>query len=315
MEAITEARYSIAAVSKLTGISCHALRAWERRHGVPCPERTPSGHRRYDERQVRFVRVIADRLERGLPIGSVLEEFRDESGSIEVASAVARIPGPAEHPAAWLVDPLVAGRTEVGAARLAERTEGLEPARISESILVPALTEVGERWFRGECAIHQERCASGFLRQKLDSMIDEAQRANVEPAGLVLVGSTRGERHEGGSLAVCLLLELAGWRTINLGVDLPVSELRAAVARWRPAALGVSFVLSRNINKRFQELSSIRDVPVFVGGRSILNYQGLAQRNGLRPLPGGASGAIATMLDQFGHQPSPPRAQTGRRSG
>ena len=30
-------RYSIAAVSKLTGISCHTLRVWERRYGFPVP--------------------------------------------------------------------------------------------------------------------------------------------------------------------------------------------------------------------------------------------------------------------------------------
>ena len=35
--------YSIAAVSKLTGVSCHALRVWERRYGFPVPQRSPRG--------------------------------------------------------------------------------------------------------------------------------------------------------------------------------------------------------------------------------------------------------------------------------
>src|SRR3954454_12646166 len=34
-----DAVYSIAAVSKLTGASCHALRVWERRYGFPVPHR------------------------------------------------------------------------------------------------------------------------------------------------------------------------------------------------------------------------------------------------------------------------------------
>ena len=45
---------------------------------------------------------------------------------------------------------------------------------------------------------------------------------------------------------------------INLGVDLPVSEYAAAVVDLKPDALALSFVLSRNINKRFEELSQLR---------------------------------------------------------
>src|SRR5262245_673443 len=36
--------YTIAAVSKLTGVSCHTLRVWERRYGFPEPHRSASGH-------------------------------------------------------------------------------------------------------------------------------------------------------------------------------------------------------------------------------------------------------------------------------
>ncbi len=155
---------------------------------------------------------------------------------------------------------------------------------LAATIIGPALTEVGERWFRGECAVNQEHSASGFLLRKLHTLSDGARLQSGRPSLSALVGAVQGDRHEGGVLIVCLLLELAGWRAINLGVDLPVQEFRDAIQRWKPTALGVSFVLSRNVNKRFQELATIRDVPVFVGGRSILNHQRLARRYGLIPL-------------------------------
>jgi methanogenic corrinoid protein MtbC1 len=113
------------------------------------------------------------------------------------------------------------------------------------------------------------------------------------------VGTVQGDRHEGGVLILGLLLELAGWRAVVLGVDLPVREYQRAIELWRPDALGLSFVLSRNINKRFQELEQISGLPVFVGGRSILNYQSLARRHGLLPLPGPASQAISQFFAQF----------------
>ena len=82
----------------------------------------------------------------------------------------------------------------------------------------------------------------------------------------------------------------------NLGVDLPVREYRAAVQDLRPAVLALSFVLSRNIKKRFQELEKITTTPIFVGGRSILNYQSTWWRHhGLVPLPG----PIGKSAEQF----------------
>jgi DNA-binding transcriptional MerR regulator len=60
---------SIGELAQRTGIGVSTLRAWERRHGFPVPQRMPSGHRRYRERDVDALREV--RRERGL--GSTLE--------------------------------------------------------------------------------------------------------------------------------------------------------------------------------------------------------------------------------------------------
>src|SRR3984957_1785228 len=70
------AEYSIAAVSKLTGVSCHALRVWERRYGFPVPERSLSGHRRYGKDQVAVLRQLAKMARSGQSIGELVSEYR-----------------------------------------------------------------------------------------------------------------------------------------------------------------------------------------------------------------------------------------------
>src|SRR5205809_6032993 len=74
--AIPPAEYSIAAVSKLTGASCHALRVWERRYGFPVPIRSASGHRRYSREQVRTLREITRMVQAGRPIGELMADLR-----------------------------------------------------------------------------------------------------------------------------------------------------------------------------------------------------------------------------------------------
>jgi methanogenic corrinoid protein MtbC1 len=293
------ALYSIAAVSKLTGVSCHALRVWERRYGYPVPYRSPSGHRRYGVEQVHLLRRVAERLQAGESIGDVMAELR--AGRLEVPGEEAAPPPGAAGESATsaligrLAEGDLAGADEVYRC-VAERSA---PADLLDRLIEPALIEAGERWFRGDCDVFQEHGASGFLRGKLGELIDDARRTNPHPHHTALVGTVQGDRHEGGVLMLSVLLESAGWRAVPLGVDLPVREYQKAVEAWTPDALALSFVLSRNINKRFQELAKLRGVPIFVGGRSILNYQGLARRYGLIPLPGPASASVPLLLARF----------------
>ncbi len=290
------AEYSIAAVSKLAGVSCHALRVWERRYGFPIPLRSASGHRRYCPEQVGVLRTLAKLARGGRTIGELIGDYlagrldlRDGSGS-EVEE---------EAPSARLVDCLLAGDPAEADALLDRLAQGLSPVELIERVLEPALVDVGERWFRRECDIYQEHYATGTLVGRLDRLIEQARRANGSPRRTVLVGTVLGDRHEGGALMVSLALELAGWRAVPMGVDLPVSEYHKAVRAWRPDALVMSFVLSRNINKRFQELSAISGLPIFVGGRSIVNHQGLARRHGLIPLTGTLASSSALLLSEF----------------
>ena len=190
----------------------------------------------------------------------------------------------------------------------ARLTDGLSPAEILTHVIGPSWIDAGERWFRRECSVYHERIISEFLTRKLEVMIDAARLSNPQPSRTIIAGTVQGDRHSGGILMLSLVLERAGWRVINLGVDIPVREYLAAVNQWRPDALGLSFVLSRNIKKRFQELLQIRGLPIFVGGRSILNYQGLARQHGLIPLPGPIVTKVAQLHIEYeqwvtSHQP------------
>ena len=295
--------YSIAAVSKLTGVSCHALRVWERRYGFPVPERSPSGHRRYANDQVGVLAQLARLARSGQSIGDLIGDYRAgklDPGATEEAKVAEKS---ASSP---VVDRLFQGDMASADALIDRMAEQVSTFELIERVIEPALVDVGERWFRGEGQVYQERCATSNLLARLWMMLDRARRANPKPSRTVLVGAVQGDHHEGGVLMISLALELAGWRAVPLGVDLPVMEYRQAIASWKPDALALSFVLSRNINKRFRELAEIRDVPVFVGGRSIVNHQGLARRHGLIPLVGPLKVSSSQLMKEIEHRSGGP---------
>jgi MerR family transcriptional regulator, light-induced transcriptional regulator len=65
---------SIGEVVKATGLTEATLRAWERRHGFPAPDREPSGHRRYSAAQVEQIARVVELRSRGLSVGRAIEQ-------------------------------------------------------------------------------------------------------------------------------------------------------------------------------------------------------------------------------------------------
>ena len=69
---------SIGELSRLTGITTHTLRVWEKRYGTPRSQRLPSGHRRYPKGDVPRLRAIAKALEAGYRASKVVSGTLEE---------------------------------------------------------------------------------------------------------------------------------------------------------------------------------------------------------------------------------------------
>ncbi len=78
--------YSIGAVARLTGISTHALRIWERRYGSVIARRTDTGRRIYSRQDVEKLSLLKLLVDNGFSIGQIaglnLEELRERHGEV-----------------------------------------------------------------------------------------------------------------------------------------------------------------------------------------------------------------------------------------
>jgi len=68
-------------VAARAGVNVETLRYYERRGLLPPPEREPSGHRRYDEETVRFLRAIKEAQAVGFTLAEIAEYLRASRGS------------------------------------------------------------------------------------------------------------------------------------------------------------------------------------------------------------------------------------------
>lgn len=78
--------YEISAVARLTGVSPHTLRVWERRYGVVEPRRSESGRRQYSQSDIQRLALLKALVDHGHAIGSVakltLAQLEDRLSSV-----------------------------------------------------------------------------------------------------------------------------------------------------------------------------------------------------------------------------------------
>jgi redox-sensitive transcriptional activator SoxR len=63
-------------VAERAGVNVETLRYYERRGLLPAPERAPSGHRRYDEETVRFLRAIKEAQAFGFTLSEITDVLK-----------------------------------------------------------------------------------------------------------------------------------------------------------------------------------------------------------------------------------------------
>ena len=137
-------------------------------------------------------------------------------------------------------------------------------------VVGPIMTEIGDRWRRGDLRIVHEHACSTTMRGLLFSLM-RLYPAN-DAMRRVVVGTPAKEDHELGALMVAMLAAMHGWSVLYLGPDLPAEELAYAVTDTKAELLMLSVTnLSPKASQR--EVAAIEEqipkrVRILVGGRA-----------------------------------------------
>jgi 5-methyltetrahydrofolate--homocysteine methyltransferase len=71
-----------------------------------------------------------------------------------------------------------------------------------------------------------------------------AKDSKVEPAGILIMGTVRGDLHDIGKNLVCMMAEGAGFEVHDIGVDQSLDKFIAAADQFNPDIIGMSALLT-----------------------------------------------------------------------
>jgi len=192
-----------------------------------------------------------------------------------------------------IVDGDIAGTREL-AARLLQ--SGADAQRLINDQLIPAMEEVGDLFESGEYFVSEMLVSARAAREILTLAEPYLVRTGHRPAGVVLLGSVKGDMHDIGKNIVSIMLKGNGYRVVDLGTDVAPAQFVAATWEHRPDVVGLSALLTTTMNAmadtiRALEEAGLRDrVMVWVGGAPVT--QAFADDIGADGYAGNAAAAV-----------------------
>ncbi len=183
--------------------------------------------------------------------------------------------GKKSRPVETLYDAVLAGDTDsAGALVDAELKKGIEPFRIVNEILIPAITEVGARYERREYFLPQlirsaETMQSCFARLK--PLL--AAMGGGEKKPVIVMATVEGDIHDIGKNIVCLLLGNHGFEVIDAGKDVPASEIVDCAMRHNAVMIGLSALMTTTMVRMEDTIRLVREknlpIKILVGGAAV----------------------------------------------
>jgi len=268
---------SIGALAKAVGVPVETLRTWERRYGVPVPERSAFGHRRYSLATVEKLRLVRAAMRGGHRASLVLRATDAELRLLvaEMRGLELRPPPESSNPG---LDTDSIGRW----IALIRRFDGMALERelyaglaalgalaFLEHRVAPLMREVGDCWKRSDVGVCHEHYAS----ERLQSFLSRQWRPLSDTAtGPIAVCATpAGELHSLGLQMVAFTLALNNVRVVYLGTDMPAAELAFAARAHEAAVVVLSAACGADQAKIWDECAALRravgsNTEIVVGG-------------------------------------------------
>lgn len=244
----------IGELSRRTGVAPELLRAWERRYGLTRPTRSSGGFRLYSEADEQRIELMQAHLRSGLAAA----EAARRAAEGEVPAEEGRLPnGSAELDAlARSLRTALDSFAEADSQAALDRLFGAFTIEtVLRDVLMPYLSELGDRWADGEVSVAQEHFASNVLRGRLLGL---ARGWDDGDGPRALLACAPGELHDLGLIAFGLALRRRGWRITFLGPDTPTDTLVDAARKLQPALVVVSATARRRLKPLVDILNRLK---------------------------------------------------------
>ena len=123
---------------------------------------------------------------------------------------------------------------------------GVEPSRLVDQFMIPAIVQVGELYEKKEYFLPQLIASAEAMKKGITHLGPFLRKENAVPEdkGVIMLATVKGDIHDIGKNIVALMLRNHGYRIIDLGKDVPNEDIIHAASKLRPDIIGLSALMT-----------------------------------------------------------------------
>lgn len=168
--------------------------------------------------------------------------------------------------------------------------------------LIAGMSVVGEDFKHNILYVPEVLIAARAMKagMKILKPLLMAKDSGVVPAGVLLMGTVRGDLHDIGKNLVCMMAEGAGFDVHDIGVDQSIEKFEAAAEKCNPDIIGMSALLTTTMTYMKTVIDGFEEkgkghIKMAIGGAPI--SQMFADEIGADGYGADASGAVDLFLE------------------
>ncbi|NUQ00009.1 MAG: corrinoid protein [Armatimonadetes bacterium] len=205
---------------------------------------------------------------------------------------------------AAMQEAVIKGKLDVATRLTQEALDGgVAPTRIVNEGLVPGMLVVGEKFRNNEYYVPEVLIAARAMKGAMALVQPHLKEGDVTPLATVAVGTVQGDLHDIGKNLVAMMLEGAGFKILDLGVDVSPEKFIDAVQSQGATVVALSALLTTtmpSIGKTIEALNAagLRDkVKVIIGGAPVTDaYRQEIGADGYSPDAGSAVSMLKELV-------------------
>ena len=181
--------------------------------------------------------------------------------------------------------------------------DGLDVSAILNEGLIAGMNVIGNRFKDGDVYVPEVLLAARAMHTGLAVVKQLIVNAGIKEKGIVAIGTIKGDLHDIGKNLVIMMLEGAGYKVIDLGVDVPFEKFVQAIEEHHPQIIGISALLTTTMTQMQEAVAKLRAyrdrVKVIVGGAPVTPK--FAQEIGADGYAADAASAVDKVAELLAH--------------
>jgi len=150
---------------------------------------------------------------------------------------------------------------------------GINPQRILENALIPAMERVGKKFSENKIFVPQMLMSARAMGASMFQLKPFFNSGAIRTKGTFIIGTVKGDLHDIGKNLVAMMVEGGGWSIVDLGVDVGSDRFIEALKINPGALVGLSALLTTTMVNMGEIVASIREqIPgtkILIGGAPV----------------------------------------------